>query len=203
LTVADQKTWPEYREDATVKRKYHDPDAELDQTTQAHALMGHPENGRSDGSDGPADEEQSPRRLTRYQVRKRLTNGRTPRADSATGLAKAFLDQCPSFSWTGGLELSNFKALVGVFSELLRSDVSPDTCRSMIELYFQRLGGRAPNKAYVWDFKWQRQGLLQQLRESGAAVQAQDYQDWQDQPQTSEDERAAFAASWGLPGAGS
>jgi hypothetical protein len=198
LTVADQKTSPN-REDAPVKRKYHDPDAELDQTAQAHALMGRPENGHGDGSDGPTDEDRPSHRLSRYKVRQRLTGGRTPRPDSATGLAKTFLDRCPSYSWTGGLELSNFKALVGVFSELLHSEVSPDTCRAMIDLYFQRLGGRAPDKAYVWDFKWKRQGLLTQLRESGAAVQPQDYHDWADQPQTSEDERAAFAASWGLP----
>jgi hypothetical protein len=202
LTVADQKTGIEHREEAIVKRTYYDPDAELDQTAQAHSLMGRPENGHNGGSDGAADEGQPRRRLTSYQVRQRLTGGRTPRPDSATGLARTFLDSCPAFSWTGGLELSNFKALVGVFSELLRNGVAPDTCREMIQLYFQRLNGRAPDKPFVWDFKWKRQGLLQAVRESGVDVQPQDYQDWAAQPQATADDRAAFAASWGLPTAG-
>ncbi|KJK55532.1 hypothetical protein [Saccharothrix sp. ST-888] len=182
-----------------MKRKpFVDPDAGLDQTAIAHSLMGHPENGQKNSSADLEDGQRAPQRLSRYQVRQRLTRGRTPRPDSATGLAAHFLDQCPAYSWTAGLELANFPSVVGVFAELLRVGVSAEICRAMIKRYFELLDGRAPDRAYVWDFKFRRQALLKAVRESGDGIESEDYQDWNSQPQTTQDERATFAASWGL-----
>ncbi|MFI9271856.1 hypothetical protein ACIGXM_14215 [Kitasatospora sp. NPDC052896] len=181
------------------RRNFEDPDAGLDQTAIAHSLMGRPAGDQDSPSADADDNARTPRRLSAYQVRQRLTKGRTPRPDSATGLANDFLGQCPTYSWTGGLELSNFTSIVGIFSELLRVGVTPDVCRAMTRLYFQRLDGRTPNKAYCWDFKWQRHELLRSLTDTGATTTPADYADWSSQPQASQSEREAFAASWGLP----
>jgi hypothetical protein len=177
-------------------RKYIDPDAELSIIGAGESMLDRPDKSPDGPSDSLDDEGGSSRRLTPYQVRQRLTQERKrkPKPDSATGLAIHFLDRCPQRSWTHGLEFANLRSIVAVFSELLRADVTPDTCRAMVDLYFTRLGGRTPNRAYVWDFKFQRYDLLRQLAKTGQTnATPEDYADWN----AGTEQTVDYAASWG------
>ncbi|MFF8283356.1 hypothetical protein ACF06W_11605 [Streptomyces albus] len=98
-------------------------------------------------------------------------------------------------SWSGGLEIGNRQALIAVIAELRRDvGLSPDDCRALVDLYINRLAGKAPSKPYVWDFKWRRFQLLKALRETGLTVSTEEYESWSESTDTHDD--ASFIASW-------
>ncbi|MEV6310006.1 hypothetical protein AB0M10_15575 [Streptomyces sp. NPDC051840] len=170
------------------RKSIHDPDSDLDATAIAQRML------HSD-QEPPAAPSRSwtPPEPGRRRVRR--SRGHHYGPDSLPGLADYFTHSCPPMSWAGGLEIGNRQALVAVFSELRRdAGLSPADCRALVDLYVSRLAGRAPRKAYVWDFKWQRYQLLAALRDTGVTVTCEDYATWQATDQA--DDAAAFTTSW-------
>ncbi|MFD9815116.1 hypothetical protein [Streptomyces sp. NPDC059080] len=173
-----------------ARKGIQDPDAELDATAIVqNMLQGHQETPSAPRSKW-SPPESGPRRTRR-------TKGRQYGPDSIPGLCDYFTRACPPLSWAGGLEIGNRQALVAVFSELRReTGLSPDDCRSLVDLYVSRLGNRTPTKPYVWDFKWRRFQLLRDLRDTGVTVDSQEYDTWHQQAPHNPDADDAFTASW-------
>lgn len=142
-----------------MRKTEADMDNDLDQTAGVFkALYGAP-HGHSDALAASPSTRRPP---TSYQLRQKLSKtSRKPGPDTSTGLALYFLDKCPPLSWETGFEMSNFRGIIGVFSELKRCGYKADICRSMVDVYFIRLEGRNPRRPYVWDFKGKRHELLQ------------------------------------------
>jgi hypothetical protein len=179
-----------------MNRKFVDEDDALDQTAAGDSLLGGAEKNLQGTSRGLADEVSPSGRPARSEASQGRPRGRTPKPDSATGLATYFLNACPRRSWSTGLEFSNFRAIVAIFSELLRLDVTPGTCRAMVDLYFTQLGGRVPDKAFVWDFKWRRHTLLKRLSETGVSQTPESYSDWNTPATHDQGADDLFTASW-------
>lgn len=174
-----------------ARNSIHDPDAELDATAIVQNMLhGHQEPPAAPHTSWTPPEP-GPRR-------ERRPRGRQYGPDSIPGLADYFTTACPPLSWSGGLEIGNRQALVAVFSELRRNaGLTPDDCRALVDLYISRLAGRAPNRPYVWDFKWQRFQLIKALRETGVTVTSEDYDTWQQPAKNGTAADDAFTASWG------
>lgn len=173
-----------------MARRRIDPDSEFDPTACVQNLL-QPE---PEQPSAPCAAWTPPRPAPR---RTKRTQGRSYGPDSIPGLADYFIRSCPPLSWAGTLEIGNRQALLQVFSELRHgAGLTPDDCRCLIDLYVTQLGGRAPSRPYVWDFKWRRYQLIKALRETGVTVTAADYDSWNTSASTTADEDAAFIASW-------
>lgn len=173
-----------------MARRHIDPDAEFDATACAQKYL----QGASQPSPAPrtawTPPEPAPRRVRR-------SGGRTHGPDSIRGLVEYFTNACPRLSWAGTLEIGNPQALMAVFSELRNVlGLSPDDCRALVDLYVTRLAGQAPNKPYIWDFKWRRYQLLRDLRATGVTVTDAEYETWRQTADTDRTEDEAFADSW-------
>jgi hypothetical protein len=173
-----------------ARKRIHDPDAELDATAVVQNML----HGHQEPVSAPRTAWTPPEHGER---RTRRSRGRQYGPDSIPGLCDYFTNSCPPLSWAGGLEIGNRQALMQVFSELRRdAGLSPDDCRAVVDLYITRLAGRAPNKPFVWDFKWRRFQLIRDLRNTGIAVSADDYRTWEQTAQNDPAADADFAASW-------
>ncbi|NIY68034.1 hypothetical protein [Streptomyces malaysiensis] len=173
--------------------RIHDPDSEFDATACVQNML--------HSSHTPAPEEPGTWAPPQPALRRtRRSRGRSYGPDSIPGLADYFTRSCPPLSWAGALEIGNRQALISTISELRReAGLTPDDCRAMFDLYVRRLAGRSPSKPYVWDFKWQRYGLLRALRDTGLTVTSEDYDSWHQTAEGSTAEDDAYAASWERP----
>ena len=94
---------------------------------------------------------------------------REPPADSPTGLARYFNDNCPDRA--GRISL---KITAREMKRLLDEAMTPERIRAAINLYF--VGRPNPKgRAYVWEFLNQRQRLEYAVEDSGVLRKDTDY----------------------------
>lgn len=160
------------------------------------AALENPQDGPQRPSGGPADL-QGPLAAANGSQRRRRATARRPGPDSNMGLAYAFNDRCPEPSWAHGMQLNSLKGLAAMFREMREHGLDADRIRALIDLYFQQLGGKVPDRPYWLDFKGRRWRLLKGLEDSGSLRTGADYDGWRAgaPPAPGGD----FAAGWRRP----